>query len=146
MSQVIHNIFGSVGQAKEPAKVVDPLDDLKSLIELGCIEDDVTIGDKVFRLKTLNLVDRIRLSSMLSAESTREQVIDFQINLLASAIVSINGKPLESLHPDLSMDPLKQRVDILSTLQSPVINILVKAYEEMLLRCDTQFDAGQIKK
>ncbi len=148
MSQVTHSVFGSVGHAKdkEAEKVVSPMDDLKSLIELGCIEEDVAIGSKVFRLKTLPLVERIRLSSMLNEKPTRDQVVDFQINLLANAVVSVNGKLLEDLHPDVDMDPIRRKLDIISAFQNPVLNKLMKVYEEMLVRCDLQFDTEQIKK
>lgn len=146
MSQVTHSVFGSVGHAKEAEKVVSPMDDLKSLIELGCIEEDVTIGSKVFRLKTLPLVERIRLSSMLNEKPTREQAVDFQINILANAVVSVNGKLLEDLHPDADMDPVRRKLDIISAFQNPVLNKLMKVYEEMLVRCDLQFDTEQIKK
>jgi len=146
MSQVTHNVFGSVGTASAQEKQADPNVDLKSLIELGCIRDSKKIGDMTFYLKTLNLVDRVRLTSTLTPDSTREEFVDFQINLLASAIENIDGKTLESLHPDQTMDPFKRKVDIVAAFQSPVTNALMRLYDEMLKRCDAQYDLEQIKK
>jgi len=145
MSQVTHNVFGSVGTAPVQEKV-DPNVDLKSLIELGCIRDHKKIGEMTFFLKTLNLVDRVRLTSTLSPDSTREELVDFQINLLANAIESVDGKSLESLHPDQEMDPFKRKIDIIAAFQSPVTNALMKLYEDMIKRCDAQYDIEQIKK
>ena len=147
MTQVTHSIFGSVG---EPAKSEDKqkTTDLKSLIELGTIIEDVQIGGHTFTLKTPPFIERVRLSSTLNTnkEVSEEDVVNFQINVLAHSLEKINGIPLEDWHPDKNMDPIIRRVEIISTFQAPVISSLTKKYKEIVSKCDMQFDVEQIKK
>jgi hypothetical protein len=146
MTQVINNVFGSVGQKEEVKQ--SPNDRLKSLIELGSIKDSKVLGGQKFNLKTPSLVERTRMSSYLSgkAEVTQQEMVDFQVNILAHVIVSVDGIPLEDLHPEKEMDSLQRRVEIVSTFQGPLITSLIDLYKDMLNRCDAQFGSDEIKK
>ena len=146
MTQVINNVFGSVGQREEVK--ANPNDKLKSLIELGSIKDSTVLGGQKFSLKTPPLVERVRLASFLNGKEnpTQSELVDFQVNLLAHVIVSVDGIPLEDLHPEKEMDALQRRVEIVSTFQGPLLSVLINLYQDMLNRCDAQFGLNEIKK
>lgn len=147
MTQITHNVFGSVGSVKEEVKE-NPLNDLRSLVELGAIVDEVSIGGMKFTLKTPPMLERVRLAEQLKSieNPTEKDLVDFQINVLGIVVQTANGKPLEGLHPDQTMEPLKRKVDIIATFQSPVINALIRKYQEIIARCDSQYDIDTIKK
>ncbi len=146
MTQVINNVFGSVGQ-KEEVKP-NPNDSLRSLIELGAIKDSFVVGGQKFNLKTPSLVERVRMASFVSGKEniTLQEFVDFKINILAHVIDNVNGIPLENLHPEKEMDALKRKIDIIATFQGPLIDVLFNLYQDMLSRCDAQFGLDSIKK
>jgi hypothetical protein len=144
MSQIVHSSMGTVGSSSEP---LTKIKDLKSLIELGCIREEINVGGVVFKFRTLSAVERVNLSSVLGNDVTKERIFDFNLNLLANALESVDGEPLELRHPKKDeMDAIKAKVEILAAMQTPVIDKLWVFYNDLLTRCDTQFDAEQIKK
>jgi hypothetical protein len=146
MSQITSSI-GSLGVSKEkPAMAVG---DLKSLIELGCIRDELIIDGKTFKFRTLSSSERVRLVSVLGTETlTQEKLYEFNLNLLAHGLDSVNDKPLETYHPDFGpgKDTHHQKLEILSFMQTPVINKLLEFYNELIARCDSQFSVDTLKK
>ncbi len=164
MVELTHKTLGSVGAQKkqETPKNQEPMtnDDLKSLIELGAIIDTVDIGGSVFKMRSLSSAERLSLASIadndlvaggnadndLVAGGNAEQIFDFNTKLLAVAITSVNGTPLELLHPDgITGDPVTLKTDIIKSLQTPVINKLLEFYQTITDRCDSQFTAEQVK-
>ena len=146
MSQITSSI-GSFGVSKE--KPLMDVGDLKSLIELGCIRDQLIIDDKTFKFRTLSSSERVKLVSVLGTETlTQEKLYEFNLNLLAHGLVSVNDKPLESYHPDFGVgkDTHHQKLEILSFMQTPVINKLLEFYNDLIARCDSQFNVETLKK
>ncbi len=74
-----------------------------------------------------------------------QELFSFNLKLLAMAIESVNGQPLESLHPQPSGDELAIKMDIVAALQTPVITKLIDAYTKIMDRCDKQFGLEQVK-
>jgi hypothetical protein len=148
-----HKTFGSVSndQSDQPEQAEQksmPQDDLEALIELGCIKEKVTIGQLTFVLRSLNATERLDLAKMLGDSPTSETLFEFNTKLLALAIQSVNGKPLEMFYPAehaQGADVITLRCNIISSMQAPVINRLLECHTELTERCDAQFDAEQVK-
>lgn len=150
MAKLEHNnIFKPAVPAQETVSQGSE-NDLRSLIELGSIIDSVRISDKVFELKTLSAYERLILSKSLKDDITVEEMFDFNIRLLSSVIVSINGKTLETYHPNYNaqLDEsqyMSLKCDIISRLQPPVINKLLNFYDGLTKRSESQFETEQVK-
>jgi hypothetical protein len=119
--------------------------DLKSLIDLGCIRDSINIGNTIFVMRTLNVSERISLSSFIGEDQDTQKQFDFNVKLLAIAIETVNGKLLEELHPDTEKDSILAKIDLLSAMQPPVLAKLLEFYTEITKRADTQFTLEQVK-
>ena len=145
-----HKTFGSVSNDR-PERTEDkvmPQDDLKNLIELGCIKEEITIGNLTFVLRSLNASERLELAKLIGESPTTDTLFEFNTKLLALAIQSVNGKPLEALYPSehaKGMDIITLRCNIISSLQAPVINRLLECHTQLTERCDAQFDVEQVK-
>jgi hypothetical protein len=161
MSRIEHKTFGSAGSVQESAarkeqEQNDSESDLRSLIELGCITDKINVGGKIFEISTLNASKRLELAKALGEEPLPEMLFEFNVKTLAAAVHTVNGKYLEEYHPQCKLnasveDKEKMRYEIMSSMQSPVIGQLLKFYNDLVNKCDDQFDdeqfdAGQIKK
>lgn len=148
MTELRHKVLGTVGAPTEPEKTKEPMSEtnLQSLIELGCIKDTVEIDSFHFTLRSLSATERFELAKQFNTENlSDDQQFEFNIKLLATAIESVNGIPLEDLHPNQEGDILSSKVQIVSTLQTPVIAKLLDFYASIMKRCDSQFDIGQVK-
>lgn len=142
MVEIRHKTLGVIGAEKEePMKITD----LQSLIELGCIKEEVEIGNFKFVLRSLSASERISLSKEISEESKENEMFDFNVKVLAMAIESVNGKPLEELYPDNYNDALKAKMNIIASLQTPIISKLISVYSSLIDKCDKQFTLGQVK-
>ena len=149
MAEIKHNVFGSsTGKRPEPEKQMADVD-LRSLIELGCIKEEVDVGGMKFVLRTLNASERLGLIDMMGdvTAATVQRIFEFNVYILALAIESVNGKPLEDLHPDKrpDSDVVKLKRDLLMIMQSPIISKLMEFYTVITERSDGQFTAEQIK-
>jgi hypothetical protein len=153
MVKLEHKTFGTIGSAEEPVmqKEQEKENDLRSLIELGCVTDTVTIDDKVFELSTIHSSKKLELAGYLNGENpSTEMLFNFNIKTLASAINSVNGVPLENFHPKFKNGATPEAIDqlrceIISSMQSPVIGKLLTFYNEISERSETQYDAKQVK-
>lgn len=143
-----HSSFGAVssGQKQETDLKQNKLNDLQSLIELGCVKDSIKLGDFEFQLKTLNASERLSLSS-LKIEND-EDMFNLNIKLLSLSIESVNGKPIETYHPKYSTSEhiYMLREEIIASFQASVISSLVNFYSQLSGRSDVQFDSAEIKK
>ena len=149
MVELSHKILGTVGAPKEPEAQKPQMNDLdlQSLIELGCIRDIVQIDNLTFVMRSLNAAERIELSNA-AVEENIDKVFAFNAKLLAMSIETVNGRPLESFHPSNASDnagTLGLKVDIIMSMQTPVISRLLSFYQEITERCDKQFTVEQVK-
>ena len=153
----IQSKIGSVGSVQQTEVASTPMvaDPLKSLIELGLIRDSITIGDKTFVLKSLNSEERVLISKHIKDISQRslekefldpEDIIEMSSITLAYSIETVNGMPLENLHPNADLDPINRKRQIIAQLQSPVIGQLNKKYKEIMDVSDGQFSVEEVKK
>jgi hypothetical protein len=154
MIELKHKVLGSVGAPKENEHAltteVMPEDDLRSLIELGCIRDKIKIGELTFVMKSLSASEQMSLAKSVVTETKDDpnKTFSFNVQLLAMSIETVNGKPLERFHPENFADAAGQiacKVDIITAMQTPVIFKLLEFYQEITDRCYKQFTAEQVK-
>lgn len=145
MAELRHRI-GVVNPQVEQKEQIS-VDDLQSLIELGCVKEEVVIGNLTFRMRSLNATERMELAKLIGDNPNADTLFYFNMKLLALSIESVNGKKLEELHSKYgSADVLSLKEEIISNMQAPVIAKLLSAYNKIAERCDSQFDVELIKK
>ena len=149
MAEIKHPTFG-VGNTKqevpeqtEPARLAE--DDLKSLIELGCLREEFLVGEKKFVIKTLNASERLQVSKKEIGDLSELDLLGIQCEILSLAIESIDGRALEDFHPNKTMDPFERRKEILAHMQSPVIMELLAKFTELTNKADGQFSVEAVK-
>lgn len=146
MVEIKHNVLGVVGAPEEKEERQDmTATDLKSLIELGCIRESVEIDGRVFVMKTLGSLDRVKLAGEYNQDATDAEKFIYNIQMLAYSLESIDGKPTESYHSSPKKDILGTKMEIIGALQMPVIVRLLAQLTKMMERCDAQYDIGEIK-
>lgn len=149
MVEFSHKTLGTIGapMEKEDVSEKQSMDnmDLRSLIELGCIKEEVEILGFKFILRSLSATERIELSKEFDPEKGDYELFQFNLKLLAMSIESVNGKPLEVLHPNPTGDVLTTKMDIIATLQTPVISKLIDVCGKIMSKCDKQFTMDQVK-
>lgn len=147
MVELRHKVLGTVGAPIEKQEDVEPIApaDLQSLIELGCIKEEVKVGTFVFVLRSLSASERMSLAKEFNQEMSDQELFTFNLKLLSMAIESVNGQPLESLHPNPDGDELSTKMDLVAALQTPVITKLIDTYTKIMERCDKQFGMEQVK-
>ncbi len=153
MAQMEHKTFGKSGSVQEPIarQENNPENELRSLIEVGCITDRISLGGKIFELKTLGSNVRMSLAQTLNEKPTKEELYDFNLRTLSCAVQTVNGKRLEYFHPDYNegtaqKDVELMRFEIVTYFQSPVIGELLRLYNEMTEKSDGQYEIDEVKK
>lgn len=148
MTELHHKILGTVGAPKQQKEEKEQMSDidLQSLIELGCVKEEVVLGSVTFLLRSLSASERMSLAKEFGTELLSDDVLfNFNIKVLAISIETINGRPVAGFHPDPSANELQAKMEIISALQPPVIAKLLGAYSDISNRCDKQFGLEQIK-
>jgi len=151
MTDLKHNVFGnsnpSQAQKKEEPKEEPRVADLRSLIELGCVKDSVEIAGTTFVMRSLGEKEKLDISQILLNKETPDakELFEFNIRVLASSIISANGVSLETMHPEPEGDPITKKMEILASMQSPVLGKLIEFYDEITKRCDEQYAAEEVK-
>lgn len=144
MTELKHSTFGTVSTQKKEEKFMNT-NDLQSLIELGCIRDNVKIGDKVFGMRSLNAMERLELSKFIGKDPTAEKLFIFNAKLLAIAIETVNNIPFENFNNNSELDPISRKQELISVMQSPVLGRLLEFYNSITQRCDAQFTVEDVK-
>lgn len=149
MTDLKHGVFGSANpqQRQEEPKEEPKMADLRALIELGCIKDSIEVAGMTFVMRTLGEKEKLDVSQILLSKEVPDakELFEFNVRVLASSIVSVNGVSLENMHPELEGDPLAKKMEILSNMQSPVLGKLLEFYETITKRCDDQYSAEEVK-
>lgn len=136
-----HKTIGSIGEPKKMSDV-----DLRSLIALGCVKEDVKIENMTFTLRSLNTQERRELVDFIGDSTESKKVFQFNLLLLAMAVESVNGKLLESLYVGDQTNPMDQKMEILANMQGSVIGKLLEEYNKVVSRADAMFTTEQVKK
>jgi len=153
MTKIEHKTFGSVGMSsvkkvEEIEVETSPENALRSLIELGSIKEEKVIFGKSFKMRTLNASERLSLTKILGNDPNHETLFNFNVNVLAYSIESIDNKTLESYHPDYNKNSniIELRCQIIEAFQPSLINSLLDFYNDITSKSDKQYTIDEIKK
>lgn len=117
-------------------KKSNPLDDLRKLTYLGRVEEDVKVLGFTARMHTLEGEKSTEALRAVSLDDDVSKVHQLRIEILARAIDTINGVPLEKLYEgnDTSLSTLARRVVVVGSWQQIVINKFFDTYNNLLDR------------
>ena len=155
MVEIKNPSFGSVGASSIEQEPKQKTIDLKSLIETGVIEKEKEIDGKTFVLRSLSISERKELAVIArnilkASEDTSiinpEQAMELNNVTLTFAISSVNGTPLEELHPKEDLHILQKKREIIEQMQFHVLAELISFYnEEILLPSEQKINPGEVK-
>lgn len=115
--------------------------DLSQLISTGSIVEEKVVGGFKFRLHTLNARENNEvLTSTLNAKSDLEKLGNLRITVLARAIETVNGVPLEQVPGvDNKLPVIQRREKLIGSLQLGLVVELFNLYTNMLERSEQVF-------
>jgi len=120
--------------------------DLQSLVELGMVEDSITIGAKTFRMHTLDDDTQENLLKRASEAGGADGFLMLRRMVAAMAIETVNGKPVENFAEGCeSDDPADRKIFVVSKLQNVVVNRLYEFYEQLVGRSNENINPEQVK-
>lgn len=153
MAELYHGTFGASGGKKaeqsapetQKPKMTDI--DLRSLIELGCVRDNIAVGDIVFTMRSLNISERLETLTFLGESPDAQRLFEFNMRVLAMSVEAANGRQLETFHPRFEEggDLMALKRELIVAMQPPVLNKLMDFYASITERSEAQFSAGQVK-
>lgn len=154
--EITHNTFGKSNPNKEEQPMSK--NDLFQLLELGRIEEEIKIGNVVFKLKTLSAIELNNIYKTFAylvgkeekeideiMTKDRSKYLELSATILANAIVSVNNQPMETIADITGEDPIGIKIDIISNFQWPVINKLMDFYTSLSKRAGSEF-GEELKK
>jgi hypothetical protein len=162
MAEFSHPVFGTVGrerperserQAARPPEA-DPQperqmadSDLVALVECGKITDTIEIDGKKFRMSTMaDDVQETLYRRFSGAPQDAATVSELRRMVVAMAVETFNGRPLEALCPDPGQtDPVKAKMAVVRLMQTIVIDKLYGFYDELIKRSRGKVDPEQVK-
>lgn len=123
-----------------------PLPDLKSLIELGRVRDNVLIGGMRFEMETLNDEAQREIFRRVSNDPSEgaDSFVRLRRLTVAVALTRVNDQPFEDLMPGES-NSLDRKVEIISRMQDSVVDRLFEFYNELMERSRKDITPKQVK-
>lgn len=114
--------------------------DLSQLVYLGRLEEDFEVAGYTFKLRTLTEAESTEATAgaaHITDELTRFS--QWRVQVLARAIVSVDGAPLEALYQgaEQTLSSTDKKLNILKTWQPALVTSLFVHYCNMLERSDT---------
>ena len=149
MSEIKHEVFGSVGVVEKEQTVAQKMamPDLRELIELGSIKEDITIDNLTFSMRSLNSVERYEAAKYIGDDPDGEKLFEFNFFVLSMSVESVNGVLLDKFYNGPRVDnALEAKQKVLKSMQSSVIGKLLDFYIEITNRADSKYTSDQIKK
>jgi hypothetical protein len=120
---------------------------LRTLIELGRVRETIVLGGLEFEMETLG--DDAQEGMFRSLAQMDSVGADAFINLrrvvVATAVVSVNGQPFESLDPAAHGSGVEKKISIAKRMQSQVIDRLYDFYNSLLEKSQQKIDPEQVK-
>ena len=118
--------------------------DLSLLVLAGRIEEEVVVGGFKFKIATLTTGEQQEVLADSKAGVTGDELVKYgqlKVQVLARAIRSVNGVPLESLYQGSgNLNPIDKKVAFLKTLQMALLSRLFDVYSEMFNRSEQVFN------
>jgi len=108
---------------------------------------DVKCGDNIFQLKILTSNENDAVFSEIRKFTASEQFVKTSIMLLSASLLEADGVPIESIYsgPEEITNPMLQRYYELCKWPSPLINQLVKAYNEFVAEVEGEYTFDFLK-
>ncbi len=115
--------------------------DLSQLISTGSIVEEKQFAGFTFRMRTLNARENNEvLTSTLSVKDDLEKLGRIRIAVLARAIDTVNGVPLEQVPGvDTKLPVMQRRENLIGNLQLTMVVELFNTYTSMLERSEQVF-------
>jgi len=170
MPEFSHSVFGSVGRAErpevpahQPAAVAQPQpvpqgipdeqpmanDDLRLLIECGKVTDTIEIDGQRFQLSTMADEAQEEIFRKFSAAAADVgSFVELRRTVVATAIDTMNGRPLESIYPadaPPQPDAFGAKLALVRLMQPPVVDRLYAFHDELLKRSKQKVEPEQVK-
>lgn len=126
---------------QEEEQLVPVSSELKDLILFGKIVEDFQFGGYVFKISTLNNRQQKNLINKLLKLNNEQRILQIKPFTLSEALISINGTSLVELyngHQNLSDEDKK--LELVSELQSSLVEVLFKKYEQLVERSNDLFE------
>jgi len=110
--------------------------DVMQLMYVGHIEETVDVAGYKFLLCTLNTSEDIAVLNAVQHLTGAAQVAQMQVEILARAIKSVNGSPLESLNTSKEQNPsvVAKRVAVVSSWQIGLMSKIFGEYNKLVER------------
>lgn len=158
MAELTHKTVGKTGEAP-PARseerfeaVAPPIHpapeqpetfDLRSLIELGCVHDSITIGSMTFEMRTLGDDEQEKIYKLVGEQEGPDSFVAMRRLVVAMSVQSVNGRPLEALGGE--GEPIQRKLAVLKAMQSRVVDKLYSFYDQLLEKSQQEIDPEQVK-
>lgn len=146
----VSNALSKVREANEES-IREPRpvpEGLRDLVLFGSVSEELSFGNFTFKLSTLSSKKQREILKKLIPLSNDEKLVNLKFLALSQAIVSVNNVPLESLYfgedPDLTID--QKKIEVLSELQSTLIDKLFEKYEDLVKKSNSMFKDGGIEE
>lgn len=164
MVEIKHETFGSVGNEqihtttpnnelnskpnvplsnKAKPNFMEPLT-LQSLIELGRVQEKITISNRVFEIATLTENEQATAYEMLKEIKEEDGFFNLRKIIVASSIISINGAAPETFIED-DIPSIHKRIKLVSLLQGSVVEKLYEFYNKLLEKSQATLNQEQVK-
>lgn len=133
-----------IAEAKPKAKTKAPME-LRDLVLFGRIIEDYKIGGYTIKLSTLTNRQQKDLLSKLLKLNNEERLMSVKTATLAEAIISINEVPLTELYQGQEdLTDSEKRNEVVSDLQSNLVEKLFIKYEDMVTKSNKLFEEGDL--
>jgi len=156
---ITHDTFGSSNpNKKEPQPMTRG--DLFQLLELGRLENEIKIGQILFKMKTLSAIELSSIYKEFGEDLTEmegkdlsevfvtknSRYLKLSSTILAYSIISVNDAPLESfVDTDEEGDIVTLKKNIIANFQWPVIHSLMEFYNNLIGKANAEF-GEELKK
>lgn len=113
--------------------------EIRKLVLFGRIVEDFSFGGYIFRISTLNNRQQQELIKKLMRLENEDRLTCVKTYTLATAIESINEVPLPEIYEGRVKDPFERGVEVISNLQSSLVEALYEKYEELVGKSNKMF-------
>jgi hypothetical protein len=157
ISKVMKNLPSGVSDALDKVREfneVEPIEEQKEsipevrhLVLFGKIVEDLIVSGYKIRVSTLSNRQQKSLVKKLMKLDSEDRIADVKVMTLTEAVVSINELPLEDYYSEENSDlnVEQKRYEVISDLQSSLVNKLFDFYESLVLKSNKILTNGELK-
>lgn len=136
-----------ISEKKATTEDISVPKNIKDLALFGRIVEEVNLGGYLFKIKTLTSREQRDIVSKVMKLNGDERFLNMQIFVLAKAIDSVNGVPLEEIYDkDDNLSIEQKRFEVVSDLQSTLVDKLLKRYDKMVEKANKVIADGGVEE